>query len=101
MTAVAQRLASRRRQVLCCTRLHKPTHFYLHSRYHISDNILLVLQVDETLSPFRLSQEQLKLVKARMRAGLEAGLKSKGPSAIKMLPSFVYRTPDGTGQKLT
>ncbi|XP_068586362.1 hexokinase HKDC1-like isoform X1 [Cebidichthys violaceus] len=53
-------------------------------------------QVDETLSPFRLSQEQLQLVKTRMRTGLEAGLKSKGPSAIKMLPSFVYRTPDGT-----
>ncbi|TMS13176.1 Putative hexokinase HKDC1 [Larimichthys crocea] len=66
VSAVAQRLASRRRQV------------------------------DETLAPFRLSQEQLQLVKTRMRAGLEAGLKSKGPSTIKMLPSFVYRTPDGT-----
>ncbi|XP_008290688.1 putative hexokinase HKDC1 isoform X5 [Stegastes partitus] len=66
VTAVAQRLASRKRQV------------------------------DETLSSFKLSQEQLQLVKARMRAGLEAGLKSKGPSAIKMLPSFVYHTPDGT-----
>ncbi|KAM8761943.1 hexokinase HKDC1-like [Acanthopagrus schlegelii] len=53
-------------------------------------------QVDETLCPFKLSQEQLQLVKARMRAGLEAGLKTKGSSAIKMLPSFVYRTPDGT-----
>ncbi|XP_054464552.1 hexokinase HKDC1-like isoform X2 [Anoplopoma fimbria] len=66
VSAVAQRLASQRRKV------------------------------DETLSPFRLSQEQLQLVKTRMRAGLEAGLKSKGPSAIKMLPSFVYHTPDGT-----
>lgn len=63
-------------------------------------SLLLVFQVDETLSPFRLSQEQLQLVKARMRTGLEAGLKSKAPSAIKMLPSFVYHTPDGTGQKL-
>ncbi|XP_030271472.1 hexokinase HKDC1 isoform X1 [Sparus aurata] len=53
-------------------------------------------QVDETLCPFKLSQEQLQLVKARMRAGLEAGLKTKGSSAIKMLPSYVYRTPDGT-----
>ncbi|XP_056269606.1 hexokinase HKDC1-like isoform X2 [Pseudoliparis swirei] len=66
VAAVAQRLASRR------------------------------LQVDETLSPFRLSQEQLQVMKTRMRMGLEAGLKSKGPSALKMLPSFVYRTPDGT-----
>ncbi|XP_070696446.1 hexokinase HKDC1-like [Pempheris klunzingeri] len=66
VTAVAQRLASRRKQV------------------------------DEILSPFRLSQEQLQLVKDRMRMGLETGLKSKGSSTIKMLPSFVYRTPDGT-----
>ncbi|XP_067343945.1 hexokinase HKDC1-like isoform X2 [Channa argus] len=66
VTAVAQRLSSQRRQV------------------------------DETLSSFRLTHEQLRLVKARMRAGLEAGLKTKGPSAIKMLPSFVCRTPDGT-----
>uniref|UniRef100_A0A671YPK7 Hexokinase-2 n=1 Tax=Sparus aurata TaxID=8175 RepID=A0A671YPK7_SPAAU len=61
-----------------------------------SDIISLVFQVDETLCPFKLSQEQLQLVKARMRAGLEAGLKTKGSSAIKMLPSYVYRTPDGT-----
>ncbi|XP_078140206.1 hexokinase HKDC1-like [Centroberyx gerrardi] len=66
VTAVSQRLASQRRQV------------------------------DETLLSFRLSQEQLRLVKARMRAGLEAGLKSNGPTPIKMLPSYVYRTPDGT-----
>ncbi|KAL6113233.1 hkdc1 [Pungitius sinensis] len=66
VSAVAQRLASRRRQV------------------------------DGMLSLFRLSQEQLRLVKTRMRTGLEAGLKSKGSSAVKMLPSFVYRTPDGT-----
>eukprot|EP00064_Thunnus_orientalis_P004861 superscaffoldBa00000459_g4874 len=66
VAAVAQRLASQRRKV------------------------------DETLSPFRLNQEQLQLVKARMRAGLEAGLKSKISSGIKMLPSFVYHTPDGT-----
>ncbi|XP_047437691.1 hexokinase HKDC1-like [Mugil cephalus] len=66
VTAVAQRLASRKQQV------------------------------DETLAPFRLSQEQLQLVKARMRAGLEAGLKTRGSSAVKMLPSLVHRLPDGT-----
>ncbi|TWW67263.1 putative hexokinase HKDC1 [Takifugu flavidus] len=66
VTAVAQRLAVRRQQV------------------------------DETLAPFKLTHEQLMLVKSRMRAGLEAGLRNKGPSAVKMLPSFVYRTPDGT-----
>ncbi|XP_028257557.1 putative hexokinase HKDC1 isoform X2 [Parambassis ranga] len=66
VTAVAQRLASLKRQVV------------------------------ETLSPFRLNQAQLQLVKARMREGLEAGLKMKGSSTVKMLPSFVYHTPDGT-----
>lgn len=58
-----------------------------------------ILQVDETLAPFKLTQEQLMLVKSRMRAGLEAGLKNEGSSAVKMLPSYVYRTPDGTGQR--
>ncbi|XP_068614147.1 hexokinase HKDC1-like [Brachionichthys hirsutus] len=66
VTAVAQRLTSRRHQV------------------------------DETLSSFRLSKDQLKLVKARMRAGLEEGLKGEVPSSMKMLPSFVYHTPTGT-----
>ncbi|XP_059926821.1 hexokinase HKDC1-like isoform X1 [Gadus macrocephalus] len=66
VTAVAQRLASQRRQV------------------------------DEALSSLKLTQEHLGYVKSRMRAGLEAGLKSQGPSPVKMLPAFVYRTPDGT-----
>lgn len=59
-----------------------------------------IFQVDETLSPFKLTHEQLMLVKSRMRAGLEAGLRKKGSSAVKMLPSYVYRTPDGTGHTL-
>lgn len=62
------------------------------------ESVSLVLQVDETLLPFRLSEKQLMQVKARMRAGLEAGLKATGPSAIKMLPSFVFRKPSGSGQ---
>ncbi|XP_072236486.1 hexokinase HKDC1-like [Leuresthes tenuis] len=65
VAAVAQRLASQRRKV------------------------------NETLSIFKLSSEQLQLVKDRMRVGLEAGLKCKGPSTIKMLPSYVCHTPDG------
>uniref|UniRef100_A0A3P9PN87 Hexokinase-2 n=1 Tax=Poecilia reticulata TaxID=8081 RepID=A0A3P9PN87_POERE len=52
-------------------------------------------KVDEALSLFTLNEEKLQLVKSRMREGLEAGLKSKG-CTIKMLPSFVYHTPDGT-----
>ncbi|CAL8243479.1 unnamed protein product [Lota lota] len=66
VTAVAQRLASQRRQV------------------------------DEALSSLQLTQEHLGYVKSRMRAGLEAGLTSQGPSPVKMLPAYVYRTPDGT-----
>ncbi|KAK5621228.1 putative hexokinase hkdc1 [Crenichthys baileyi] len=52
-------------------------------------------KVDEALSLFPLKQQQLQLVRSRMREGLEAGLKSRG-CTIKMLPSFVYHTPDGT-----
>uniref|UniRef100_A0A3Q2GGF2 hexokinase n=1 Tax=Cyprinodon variegatus TaxID=28743 RepID=A0A3Q2GGF2_CYPVA len=52
-------------------------------------------RVDEALSLFRLNQQQLQLVKSRMREGLEAGLRGKG-CTVKMLPSFVYHTPDGT-----
>ena len=56
--------------------------------------------MDEALSSLKLTQEHLGYVKSRMRAGLEAGLKSQGPSPVKMLPAYVYRTPDGTGQKV-
>ncbi|KAG8001479.1 Hexokinase-1 [Nibea albiflora] len=82
-------------------RLHKVVRRLLpecHVRFVLSDSGSSkgAALVDETLAPFRLSQDQLQLVKTRMRAGLEAGLKSKGPSTVKMLPSFVYRTPDGT-----
>lgn len=62
--------------------------------------LLLEFQVDETLSPFRLSQEQLLLVKSRIRAGLEAGL-SHQHSEIRMLPSYVYNAPDCTGEKIS
>uniref|UniRef100_H2M357 hexokinase n=1 Tax=Oryzias latipes TaxID=8090 RepID=H2M357_ORYLA len=36
-----------------------------------------------------------QLVKDRMRAGLEAGLRSQGPFTIKMLPSFIFHKPNG------
>ncbi|XP_024862230.1 hexokinase HKDC1-like isoform X2 [Kryptolebias marmoratus] len=53
-------------------------------------------KVEETLALFKINQDQLQLVKGRMRERLEEGLKSKSTSTIKMLPSFVYLTPDGT-----
>ncbi|CAL9701735.1 unnamed protein product [Knipowitschia caucasica] len=51
-------------------------------------------QVEETANMFKLNQEQLMLVKSRMRV--------KSESAIKTVPSFVYHLPDGaeSGQYL-
>ncbi|XP_026135189.1 putative hexokinase HKDC1 [Carassius auratus] len=68
VTAVAQRLASQRKEV------------------------------DDTLAAFTLSSTQLQEVKAKMRVELERGLrKDSHPTAsVKMLPTYVYRTPDGT-----
>ncbi|KAJ3593432.1 hypothetical protein NHX12_005767 [Muraenolepis orangiensis] len=53
-------------------------------------------QVDQALSTLKLTQKHLEWVKSSMRAGLEAGLKTRGPSPVKMLPAYVYHTPDGT-----
>lgn len=55
--------------------------------------------IDETLAEFKLTHEQLLQVKKRMRAEMEAGLKKKTheTAKVKMLPTFVRSTPDGTG----
>ncbi|KAI5617445.1 putative hexokinase HKDC1 [Silurus asotus] len=68
VTAVAQRLASQRKEI------------------------------DRTLAEFTLSPTQLQQVKDEMRVELERGLRkdSHGSASVKMLPSYVYRTPDGT-----
>ncbi|XP_053320593.1 hexokinase-3 [Spea bombifrons] len=68
VTAVAQRLAAQ--------------------RHHI----------DEVLNPFKLCQERLKEVQSMMRTEMEIGLrKETQPSAtVKMLPTYVRATPDGT-----
>uniref|UniRef100_A0A3B4E5T8 Hexokinase-2 n=1 Tax=Pygocentrus nattereri TaxID=42514 RepID=A0A3B4E5T8_PYGNA len=68
VTAVAQRLASQRKEI------------------------------DDTLEAFTLSSTQLQQVKERMRVELERGLKkdTHHTASVKMLPSYVYRTPDGT-----
>ncbi|NWY06939.1 HXK1 protein, partial [Nothoprocta ornata] len=54
--------------------------------------------IDETLAEFKLTHEQLLQVKKRMRAEMEAGLRKKSHEAakVKMLPTFVRSTPDGT-----
>uniref|UniRef100_A0A8D2ZSG4 Hexokinase-2 n=1 Tax=Scophthalmus maximus TaxID=52904 RepID=A0A8D2ZSG4_SCOMX len=55
-------------------------------------------QIAETLTEFRLTTEQLLEVKKRMRIEIENGLsKSTHDCAtVKMLPTFVQSTPDGT-----
>ncbi|XP_030627402.1 hexokinase-1 isoform X3 [Chanos chanos] len=55
-------------------------------------------QIAETLAEFRLTQEQLLEVKKRMRTEIENGLskKSQDTATVKMLPTYVRSTPDGT-----
>ncbi|MGH0136376.1 UNVERIFIED_CONTAM: hypothetical protein FKN15_060975 [Acipenser sinensis] len=55
-------------------------------------------QIDETLAPFKLSRQHLQDVKDKMRVELECGLKkdTHHSASVKMLPSYVCGTPDGT-----
>lgn len=59
-------------------------------------------QIAETLAEFRLSKEQLLEVKKRMHTEIQNGLskKSQGTATVKMLPTYVRSTPDGTGNIL-
>uniref|UniRef100_A0A671VBF2 Phosphotransferase n=1 Tax=Sparus aurata TaxID=8175 RepID=A0A671VBF2_SPAAU len=56
------------------------------------------VQVQDYLEPFRLSLEKLQEVSARLRKDLVRGLgkHSHHRAAVKMLPTFVRATPDGT-----
>ncbi|XP_074965836.1 hexokinase HKDC1-like isoform X3 [Phalacrocorax aristotelis] len=55
-------------------------------------------QIDATLAPFLLSLDALREVKKKMRTELEYGLKreSQASATVKMLPTYVCGTPDGT-----
>lgn len=55
-------------------------------------------KVQDYLEPFRLSLEKLQEVSARLRKDLVRGLgkHSHHRAAVKMLPTFVRATPDGT-----
>lgn len=57
--------------------------------------------IQQTLEQFRLSKMQLLEVKKRMRAEIERGLKksSHQEATVKMLPTFVRSTPDGSGEQ--
>ncbi|XP_048379085.2 hexokinase-2 isoform X1 [Stegostoma tigrinum] len=55
-------------------------------------------QREATLGALVLSEEQLLEVKRRMRAEMERGLAADGhaPASVKMLPTYVRSTPNGT-----
>ncbi|ELW65733.1 Hexokinase-1 [Tupaia chinensis] len=55
-------------------------------------------QIEETLAHFRLTKDMLLEVKRRMRTEMELGLRKQthDDAVVKMLPSFVRSTPDGT-----
>ncbi|MBN3320599.1 HXK2 protein, partial [Atractosteus spatula] len=56
------------------------------------------LQVEEWLQPFRLSWEKLRDISSRLLRDMEKGLDkhSHRGAPVKMLPTFVRSTPDGT-----
>lgn len=58
------------------------------------------LQVDKYLYHLRLSEENLMDVSMRFRREMDRGLgRDTSPTAsVKMLPTFVRSTPDGTGK---
>ncbi|XP_004697201.1 hexokinase-3 [Echinops telfairi] len=51
--------------------------------------------LEETLAPFRLDQEQLVVVQAQMREAMAQGLRGEA-SSLRMLPTYVRATPDGS-----
>lgn len=55
----------------------------------------------EILRPLRLSQQQLLEVKRRMQREMERGLaqQTHAKATVKMLPTYVCATPDGTGKE--
>ncbi|XP_041346043.1 hexokinase HKDC1-like isoform X2 [Pyrgilauda ruficollis] len=55
-------------------------------------------RLDATLAPFLLPPGTLREVRDKMRAELEYGLKreAQGQATVKMLPTYVCGTPDGT-----
>ncbi|KAM4675514.1 hexokinase-3 isoform 2-T2 [Discoglossus pictus] len=55
------------------------------------------LQIKKALAPFILSQKKLKEVQRRMLEEMITGLEKGAPIAtVKMLPTYVRATPDGT-----
>uniref|UniRef100_A0A674AZ90 Phosphotransferase n=1 Tax=Salmo trutta TaxID=8032 RepID=A0A674AZ90_SALTR len=61
-------------------------------------NPFLPPQVEQILSEFRLKKEQLKEVMKRMMREMDRGLRveTHQESSVKMLPTYVYSTPEGS-----
>ncbi|NXL77986.1 HXK3 protein, partial [Leptocoma aspasia] len=55
-------------------------------------------EVDEVLAPLRLSRADLEKVQALMKAEMERGLgkETNASASVRMLPTYVTHTPDGT-----
>ncbi|XP_006199011.1 hexokinase-3 [Vicugna pacos] len=51
--------------------------------------------LEETLAPFRVTCEQLAAVQAQMREAMARGLRGEA-SSLRMLPTYVRATPDGS-----
>ncbi|KAL2778480.1 hexokinase-3 [Daubentonia madagascariensis] len=51
--------------------------------------------LEETLAPFRMNHEQLAAVQAQMREAMAKGLRGEA-SSLRMLPTYVRATPDGS-----
>lgn len=57
-------------------------------------------EVDQLLAPLWLSRTDLERVQALMRREMELGLglESHANASVRMLPTYVRGTPDGTGE---
>ncbi|NXP15157.1 HXK2 protein, partial [Thinocorus orbignyianus] len=57
-------------------------------------------KVDQLLAPLRLTRTDLERVQALMRQEMDLGLgqETNASSSVRMLPTYVCGTPDGTGE---
>lgn len=62
----------------------------------------LRLQAKQILSEFRLKNEELKEVMKRMQREMDRGLRleTHEEASVKMLPTYVCSTPEGSGMCL-
>lgn len=59
----------------------------------------LPLQAEQILAEFRLQEEDLKKVMRRMQKEMDRGLRleTHQEASVKMLPTYVRSTPEGSG----